>query len=443
MAEGDTKGRGQKSIPSSKLSRVAALSGTGAKVGVNYLKHYSKQVLTGDKSREKLHERNADEVYKTFSKLKGGPLKVAQMLSIDQNLLPDAYGAQFAKAQYSAPPLSYPLVAKTFNQELGMLPTELFDEFIQEAAHGASIGQVHKAKKDGHDYAVKIQYPGVATSLKSDLRVVKPIALQMLGMGTKEIDPYFKEIEKRLLEETDYVRELEKSMMLAEASGHLKHTKFPNYYPEFSSKRVLTMDWIDGVTLDRFTDECEDEELRKQVAQALWDFYDFQIHELKQFHADPHPGNFLVDKEGNLVILDFGCTKTIPKDLYPKYFQLLYPDVLNDDAKFRKALKILEVILPEDTAEEEEVVFESAYLGTELLGRPFNSQDGWFDFGDKEYLKAVYDMGEENRKDPQLRKLSGARGSADTLYINRAYFGLYSLMGRLGMKVKVKLPKLD
>lgn len=100
------------------------------------------------------------------------------MLSIDRNLLPPAYATQFAKAQYSAPPLSYPLVVRTFRRVFGKQPPQIFSSFSKTAAHGASIGQVHRASKDGHEYAVKVQYPGVADSLRTDIRGLKPIALE-------------------------------------------------------------------------------------------------------------------------------------------------------------------------------------------------------------------------------------------------------------------------
>ncbi|MEM7603223.1 MAG: AarF/UbiB family protein, partial [Verrucomicrobiota bacterium] len=177
----------QTSIPSGKASRIAALAGAGAKVGVNYLKHYGKRAVGGGDDRTNLEEANAGAVYDTFSRLKGGPLKLAQMLSIDKNMLPDAFRTQFAQAQYSAPPLSYPLVVRTFKREFAKGPLDLFDAFSKSARHGASIGQVHQAIKGEKTFAVKVQYPGVADSLHSDLAVVKPVALQILGLSDMDV----------------------------------------------------------------------------------------------------------------------------------------------------------------------------------------------------------------------------------------------------------------
>ena len=445
--KGSNSGKGRKkdqeTIQSGAIGRMAALGTAGARVGVNYLKHYGQSMVGGKdhesrrKLREELDEKNAETVYDTFSKLKGGPLKFAQMLSIDKNLLPAAYVRQFAQAQSSVPPLSYPLVVQTFRREFGKGPEELFDHFEKKASHGASIGQVHRAKNKGRDYAVKVQYPGVARSLKSDLSVVKPIALRLLGLREADVDSYFREVETRLLEETDYRHELARSVELTEASAHIEGVRFPQYHPELSTGRILTSDWIDGIPLDRFADGEATQQERDRIGQALWDFYSHQVHGLMLFHADPHPGNFLV-KDGMLWVFDFGCTKKISEEFYRKQFRFLDPRLERDPQLLQEALRDLDVILPGDGKEEIAVITNLCMNWLELLAKPFRKGD--FDFGDPAFLKAIYDFGEENRKADYLRTMKGERGSPDTIYVNRAFFGLYSLLGRLRARVKVELP---
>jgi predicted unusual protein kinase regulating ubiquinone biosynthesis (AarF/ABC1/UbiB family) len=440
---GKSRKKDQETIREGAIGRMAALGGAGARVGMNYLKHYGRSMVGGkDESnlrrlREELDEKNAEAVYDTFSKLKGGPLKLAQMLSIDKNLLPAAYARQFAQAQSSVPPLSYPLVAQTFRREFGKGPEELFEYFEKKASHGASIGQVHRARRKGRDLAVKVQYPGVARSLKSDLAVVKPIALRILGLREADVDSYFREVETRLLEETDYRHELERSVELTKASAHLQGVRFPGYHPELSTGRILTSDWIDGTPLDRFADGGATQTERDTIGQALWDFYAHQVHELMLFHADPHPGNFLV-KDNELWVLDFGCTKKISEEFYRKQFRFLDPRLERDPALLQQALRDLDVILPEDGPEEISMITSLCMVWLELLARPFRS--GIFDFGDPEFLKAIYDLGEENRRADHLRTMRGQRGSPDTIYVNRAFFGLYSLLGRIGARVRIELP---
>ena len=440
---GKGRKKDQETIREGAIGRMAALGGAGARVGVNYLKHYGRSMVGAKdagsrrKLREELDEKNAEAVYDTFSKLTGGPLKLAQMLSIDKNLLPAAYARQFAQAQSSVPPLSYPLVAQTFRREFGKGPEEIFEHFEKKASHGASIGQVHRARHKGREYAVKVQYPGVAQSLKSDLAVVKPIALRILGLRESDVNSYFREVETRLLEETDYSHELARSVELTNASSHLEGVRFPEYHPNLSTGKILTSDWIDGIQLDRFADSEAAQEERDQIGQALWDFYSHQVHDLLVFHADPHPGNFLV-KNGELWVLDFGCTKKISEEFYRKQFRFLDPRLERDPALLQQALRDLDVILSEDGPEETSMITSLCMVWLELLARPFRS--GTFDFGDPEFLKAIYDLGEENRRADHLRTMRGQRGSPDTIYVNRAFFGLYSLLGRIGARIRIDLP---
>ena len=427
----------QDSIATTRFSRSAALVGSGAKVGVNYLKYYARRVLSLGADEQALHEENAEEVFRTFSRLKGGPLKLAQMLSIDRDLLPPAYARQFAQAHYSAPPLSYPLVIRTFRREFGCEPQGIFSAFSRQAAHGASIGQVHRAVKDGKEFAVKVQYPGVADSLRSDLRVIKPIALQILGLRQQDVEDYFQEVETRLIEETDYALELQRSIELSRSSSHLENVRFPVYYPRFSSARILTMDWVAGVPLDRFADSSTSAAVRDRIGQSLWNFYSHQIHSLKVFHADPHPGNFLV-KDDELWVLDFGCTKTITDDFHRKQFAFLDPNLVASPARLEAAMEDLDFLLPGDGPAERQKMIALFERSVELLARPF--REGYFDFGESTLMSEIYEMGEENRRDETLRTLRGRRGSADSIYVNRAYFGLYSLLSRLRARVEVSLP---
>jgi predicted unusual protein kinase regulating ubiquinone biosynthesis (AarF/ABC1/UbiB family) len=426
---------GQASIRSTPLSRMAALAGAGAAVGMNYLKYYGKRAVSSQHpaaAREALEEANASRIYETFSQLKGGPLKLAQMLSMDDQLLPAAYATQFAQAQYSAPPLSWPLVRRTIEREFGQPVESLFDQFAPQAAHGASIGQVHRAVLQGRAVAVKVQYPGVAESLTSDLRVVKPVALQMLGLRESDVAHYFREVEARLLEETDYPMELRRSQELAAACAVLDNVRFPAFHPGRCSGRILTMDWVEGQLLDRFADGPASQAERNQIGQALWDFYDYQVHTLLLFHADPHPGNFIV-RENQLWVLDFGCTRAITREFHDRQFALLDPAVLDDETAFHAALLALDILLPQDTPTDAARITALIRQTIDLLARPLRSPS--FDFADPAFMKAIYDMGETNRQDKTLRRLRGARGPAESIYLNRAYFGLYSLLHRLKAEV--------
>lgn len=419
----------QTNIPTGKVERASKFVTTGLKVGTNYLKHYTKKLIDPSISKEELHADNAEDIYDTLSNLKGSALKVAQMLSMDRGMLPKAYTDRFAMSQYSAPPLSGPLVINTFVKTLGKSPSQLYDKFEMQASNAASIGQVHKAVKWEKDLAVKIQYPGVANSVKSDLRIVKPFAIRIVGMTEVDMDKYFQEIEGKLLEETDYHLELRRSMEVSAQCAHIPHLVFPVYYPELSSDRIITMDWLKGFHLKEFLERNPSQEARNQIGQALWDFYQFQVHALKKVHADPHPGNFLMREDGTVGVFDFGCIKEIPEDFYTNYFLLTNKEVLKDEVRRREIYTNLEMIHPSDT--EKEVVFFSGLFQRmiDLLTLPFTQEQ--FDFGNESYFTEIYAYMDYLYNLKEVRESKVARGSRHSLYVNRTYFGLYSILSDL------------
>ena len=422
-------------IPTSKIERATKLVQTGAKVGVNYLKYYGEKIVNSDLTRDKLNEDNAEDIYDGLKSLKGSALKVAQMLSMDKNFLPQAYVEKFSLSQFSVPPLSAPLVLKTFKSNFGKTPYEIFDEFNAESVNAASIGQVHLAKKNGKKLAVKIQYPGVANSISSDLALVKPMAIRMFNLQGKDSDKYFKEVEDKLIEETNYTLELKQSQDVVAACQKIDNLVFPAYYPEFSSEKILTMDWMTGKHLSEFTAENTNQETANKVGQALWDFYMYQIHVLRKVHADPHPGNFLVDENQQLVALDFGCMKSIPNDFYVPYFELINKEIIDNKQLFNAKLFELEILRKEDSAEEIEYFTSMFYDLLSLFTLPF--QNTHFDFFFFFFFNNIAQLGERFAKDTNLRKMNGNRGSKHFIYMNRTFFGLYNLMFDLKASIAV------
>ena len=420
-------------IPTSKIQRASKLVSTGAKVGVNYLKYYSDKLTKNeDEARSRLNENNAEDIYDSLKQLKGSALKVAQMLSMEKSIMPQAYVEKFSLAQFSVPPLSPPLVLKTFKNYFGKLPNELFDSFNSTAVNAASIGQVHVAEKNGKKLAVKIQYPGVAQSISSDLALVKPIAMKMFNIKGKDSDKYFKEVEGKLIEETNYILEMKQSKEISAACAHIPNLLFPQYYEELSSEKIITMDYMEGEHLSEFTSNNTDEEAANKLGQALWDFYMFQIHKLRKVHADPHPGNFLVSKERNLVALDFGCMKTIPDEFYSPYFELAEPENISNKAFFKEKLYQLEILREDDTSEEVEFFSEMFHELLSLFTQPFHVET--FDFSDGEFFGKITELGQRYAKSTELRKMNGNRGSKHFIYMNRTFFGLYNLMFDLKAK---------
>lgn len=420
-------------IPTGKIERAGSLIKTGAKVGVNYLKYYGNKIAKDEeKARKILHEENASDIYDSLKELKGSALKVAQMLSMDKNIMPQQYVEKFSLSQFSVPPLSGALVKKTFRKYFGKNPEDIFDEFSAESVNAASIGQVHKAKKDDKTLAVKIQYPGVRESISSDLKLVKPIAMKMFNIRKEGSETYFQEVEDKLYEETNYHLELQRSQQIADHCSHLTNVVFPNYYPDFSCEKIITMDWMEGEHLSEFTAHKNTQEDLNKIGQTLWDFYMYQLHVLRRVHADPHPGNFLVSKERKLLVIDFGCIKEIPMDFYLPYFELAKEENLKNPEIFNQKLYELEILRHEDSKAEKEFFSHLFHELLELFTRPFNNHK--FDFSDESFFRQMAELGQRYAKVSDIKEMNTNRGSKHFIYMNRTFFGLYNMMHDLKAK---------
>ncbi|ODM55138.1 ABC1 kinase family protein [Elizabethkingia meningoseptica] len=420
-------------IPTGKIQRTGSLLKAGAKVGANYLKYYGNKITKNEEqARQILNESNATDIYDSLKELKGSALKIAQMLSMEKNILPVEYVEKFSLSQFSVPPLSGALVKKTFRKYFGKNPEDIFDEFSVESVNAASIGQVHRAKKGSRLLAVKVQYPGVRESISSDLNMVKPIAMKMFNIKKEGSESYFKEVEGKLFEETDYHLELLRSQHFAEECRHLPNVNFPNYYPEYSCEKIITMDWMSGIHFSEFTKKQNSQQDLNKIGQSLWDFYMYQMHILKKVHADPHPGNFLISENKELLVIDFGCIKEIPEDFYIPYFELSKEENLKNPEVFHEKLLALEILRDDDSLQEKEFFTRLFYQLLELFTRPFN-QD-CFDFSDEKFFREIANLGQQYAKISDMKGMNSNRGSRHFIYMNRTFFGLYNMMKDLKAK---------
>ena len=426
MAKKDKKEEKETLIPTSKISRASKFLKTGLNVGKNYMKHYGKKLINKDVSEEDLDRENAEDILKGFSELRGAALKVAQLMSMDSINFSPVFTDIMSKAQYQVPPMSGPMAVKVFKRSIGKYPDEVFDKFNPKAARAASMGQVHEAWLNGKKLAVKIQYPGVAESIESDLKLVRSLASKIMKMKAQELGPYFEEIYQKLLEEADYELELKTSMNFKELCSGLEGIIFPEYYPEFSGDKVITMDWLEGMHLKEFLKTNPSYELRVKVAKNLWNFYEYQIHVLRQVNADPHPGNFLIQEDGRIGVIDFGCTKKLDDELYYDYFGLANPKLYEDPQLLDKVMRRIELIRPSDSAEKAEYVKNLFLRLIKLIAKPYHVEE--FDFTDEKYYQEIKEVSAE------ITKLRELRGKKDFLFLNKTLYGLYTYFQELGVK---------
>jgi predicted unusual protein kinase regulating ubiquinone biosynthesis (AarF/ABC1/UbiB family) len=262
--------------------------------------------------------------------------------------------------------------------------------------------------------------------------MVKPVANAMFGLPEKEMQKYFQEVEEKLLEETNYTLELKQSQEISTTCTNIPDIFFPIYYPEYCSSKVLVMDWLEGDHLKEFLDKKPSQEVKNRVAQALWDFYNHQLHTALAIHADPHPGNFLLQEDGRVGVIDFGCVKVVPEDFYFHYFPLLVPEIRNNQAVVDQLLSHIEIIFPQDSPAVK-VELQTAFLEmTALLSRPFETPKFQFTH---QFIDEIYAKGEEIYQIPEVKRPTQPRGSKHALYVNRTYFGIYSMMADLQAEI--------
>lgn len=423
-------------FPSSKFDRGKIFAKTSLKLGTNYAKRYVKNKVGKKESADeasKFHSDNARQVFNEFSKLRGTALKIAQQLSLDQGVLPDEFADVMSDAQYSVPPINKALARSIIKKELGDYPENLFAEFNPEAVAAASIGQVHEARlKSGEKVAIKIQYPNVRNTIDSDLGLAKSMLKRFVKKGA-DLTEYFDEIKKTLLEETDYEQE---AQYLHYFYGRFDQDYIvtPKLYKEYSTKKVLTMSFIEGRHLKEFLNDNPTQEERNHYGQLLWDFFHDQVEQRDFIHADTHPGNFMITEGGKLGVIDFGCVKKFPITFTRNYMSLLPHHLEKDEDEIRELYIQLDIVkeTPDDPVKEE-YFFKYCKKYGDIFAQPY--QQDFFDFGNTNFNKKI------KRFAKNAPVMNEPRGDKNFLFSTRMHTGLYSLLVKLEAVVDTRRSK--
>jgi predicted unusual protein kinase regulating ubiquinone biosynthesis (AarF/ABC1/UbiB family) len=186
--------------------------------------------------------------------------------------------------------------------------------------------------------------------------------------------------------------------------------------------------------LKAFMNTNPSQELRNKVGQTIWDFYQYQVRVLHMFHADPHPGNFLIDANGKVTVIDFGCVKVLTTEFYNSYSRLLSSEWVHNDEKLLQVLKDLTLIFDTDTEKTKTYLFQFAAKTIRHITQPFFAET--FDFGDDNFIQNIINRDEIYELKKELLKSRQARGPKDAIYLNRTYFGIYSILNELKAVIK-------
>jgi len=420
-----------KKIPTSKWQRGAITGMTTARIGLKHLGHLGSTALSREKvQKQALHEAEIGKILiNAFMQLRGTALKVAQMMSMELDMLPDAIRRELAKACSQVTPLNRAHIRKVFLNEFGQAPEQVFKSFEADAFAAASLGQVHRAVlKSGEIVAVKIQYPGIAASIRNDVQLVRGI-MKTVSKGTSYlpdweiIDSVLNDVQAQLEQEVNYVQEAANTDWFRQ-KNQMPSIHIPLVYEDYSSEKILVTQLMPGKHIDAWLEDEPEQEARNHYGQLLMNMFSHHLYDLGVLHADPHPGNFLFNPEQGISLLDFGCIQK----LKPGFPQTLVKLCTRDPEKIFYAYQTQGIIRQDLSFEE----FEHGFFPLiepiqNWMSMPFQTAE--FDFA---LLPPMPQKHTQNMK-YAVKQVGEVR--QDQVFFDRSFLGLLSLLRRMKAKI--------
>ena len=360
-------------------------------------------------------ESHARDLKMALGGLKGPLMKVAQIMATIPEALPQEYVQELIQLQSNAPSMGWVFVKRRMAAELGNDWLARFDSFEREAAAAASLGQVHKATLDGETLACKLQYPDMQSAVEADLTQLKLI-FRIYGQYDKSIDTsqIHAEIADRLREELDYEREARHMQLYAEMLKAEKHIHVPEVLPELSTRRLLTMSWLDGRSLLDFKDA--DLETRNRLALNMFRAWYVPFYDYGVIHGDPHLGNYSVRDDIDVNLLDFGCIRVFQAKFVGGVIDL-YHAIQNDDREL--AVHAYETWGFHDLSDE---VIDTLNLWAHFVYGPL-LEDRERKIQEMD-TTGIYGRDVAEKVHKRLRELGGVRPPREFVFMDRAAIGL-------------------
>ncbi len=419
-------------VPTGRLARIAGLSSMTAGIAGNVAASALREIGRGARPDMRgllMTPGNVTRIADQLARMRGAAMKVGQLISMDGGeVLPPELADIMARLRDQANFMPPKQLRDVLNGNWGQDWLKSFQSFNVRPIAAASIGQVHRATlKDGRDVAIKVQYPGVARSIDSDVANVAAL-VRMSGLLPKNFDlgPYIQEARCQLHEETDYEREGQHLRHFSELLQSDEAFEVPQFYPDWSTSEVLTMSFLEGRPIETVSDATREE--RNRVAEVLFDLTLREIFEFCIMQSDPNFANFRYNPaNGKISLLDFGAARTLQSSATKEYVQFLRAGLLADDTGLRKAaiqLKFIEGDGPFDDRIFAMIlsVFDAILSADE------------FDFSDRTLSKHLNKEGmafaEAKYIPPQV--------PMDILYLQRKIGGMFLLATRLNASVPVK-----
>ncbi len=419
-------------IPKGELARTGVVGLTAAKVGIKEIEYLAKKTFGYGNGKQELKdhtdEKIAKIIFKALSYLRGTALKFAQMLSMEIDVLPEAFQKEFSKSCYQVPSLNRALIRKEITTGLGGVPEKLFKSFQSTPFAAASLGQVHAGETtDGAQTATKVQYPGIADTIQSDIKLLrKLITIMPYQHADQNIGD---EIEARLMEELDYKLEAQNTRWFKKHLSSV-HIEIPDVIDSLSSKTILTTTRLDGKHLEDWLSANPSQALRNHYGQLLADIVQFGLYDLCALHTDPNPGNFLFRDDGTIGILDFGCIKRLDKDYANKF--KLFLEVLQhkDISKIRDMYELLGFKLKKKSARATAKDDDVLKIWLDWFSKPLTEKK--FSFAENSgYIKEGYKI---------IRHFRNFFASVNEnfIFLDRTWLGLFRFLEKIQAEANLR-----
>lgn len=365
----------------------------------------------------------ATELVRSMGELKGALMKLGQMLSVtDDLILPAEISALFRTLQRDSRRMSRQELTVMFEREFDCPPEKLFKSFGHEAVAAASIGQVHQATlKSGELVAVKVQYPAIEAAIRADFKNLDKLHdfITLLVPSKPDVDALLLELHEALLKECDYHQEAQSMKRFrADYEGVFDQVTIPKVFEEFSSKHILTSEFMHGLSFEQALELSQSE--RDAICQILYDMQMFGLYEKRLLHTDPQDGNYLF-RPGGITLLDFGSTREFSEDFVRSYVRLLYAVEMGDFDSYETYAYKLGLFMPTDDVSLKRRHFEMI----QKLYLPF-ARPGIFPVPEHNPFELLRDF---------LGRVSikGRKGPMpEFLLLDRANLGLYTKIRKLG-----------
>ncbi len=432
MARAPSEAMSLRPVPLGRLRRIGLLGTLQAKIAAAYLFYWIRGWFKNAAEKEKLlaetHWRTAAQVLNSMGYLRGAIMKVGQTLANFPDIAPDQFVETLEQLHFHALPMHWSLLREMVHNELDEDPEKLFASFDKRAFAAASLGQVHRAQlKGGQQVAVKIQYPGIGRTIGEDLSNLLMFMLPArMSADWQNVREQFDDLRMRLEHETDYVREAATLQKVGSLFRDEDGIVIPRVFPEHSTQRVLTMEYLGGVHLDEFLASDPPQELRNEFARKMLRAWYRMLFAGRMLYVDFHPGNFIFMEDGRLGVIDFGCMVELDDTLWELFRKMDRPLTTGRRDDRIAALKEWSWI-GDDPADADRVRLTEQFADWSWHAR----YSGEFDFADTEDFRRGIDIFVE-----MVRKRY-SRARPCTPMMARQQLAWRAMLYRLGARIDV------